>query len=292
MKTLTLILLFLIPAYVSAVYGDEVDTGLPGQATVQVRTSTRQMIQTGVDRDEAIRMTRLMLQNQFTEREVLRAHEMIMNANGKGLPASPIINKAFEGMTKQVQATNIIQAMETVQKRYAVAHTYATRVATQKTSRDLVQNTLAQGLAAGLKESDVQTMTNALLQRARTESMSAARLGPLAAETFAAARDMARLGTSSEATGTLICQAIQHRYNERELQMLSKSFTSQSRQVAPATLASRYAEAIRGGTTADGLGSYGVQGGSSSHDGSGHGGNDGGNGGAGSGGGGGGGGHR
>ncbi len=293
MKTIA-IALFMILASLSFAFGDEVDNALSNQATVQVRTSTRQMIQAGIDKDEAIRMTHLMLQNRFTEQEVIRAHQMIMNANGKGLPVRPIMNKAFEGMTKQIQARNIIQAMETVQNRYSTAHNYAARITQQRTHREQIQNALAQGLAAGLKEKDVQAMTDALQQRARIENMNTARLGPLAEETFVVAKDMARLGVASEAVREVLSQAIQHRYNEREMRMLSRSFTNQSKNTEMNALAMRYAEGIRGGTKAEGLGAYGTEGGGSAGQGGfGHGGSgDGGGGGGGSGSGGGDGGHR
>lgn len=271
MKKMTLIVLFIVLSFVSSVYGDEIDNQLPNQATAQVRTSTRQMIQAGIDKDETIRMTRLMVQNQFTEQEVLRAHKMIMNANGKGLSVGPIMNKAFEGMTKQIQARNIIQAMETVQNRYILAQNYANRITEEKTSREQIRNALAQGLAAGLKERDAQAISEALQQRTRTETRTRTNMGPLGAATFMAARDMARLGVSSEATREVISQAIQHRYTERNMQMLSKSFADQSRQVSPNILAANYMNAIRSGISAESLGNYGIEGGSAGQGGFGHG---------------------
>ena len=120
MKTITMVLLAIMVC-VSPVLGDEVDDGLPKEATAQTRTSTRQMIQSGVDKDEAIRMTRLMVQNRFREEEVLRAHQTVMNARKGGLPAGPVIDKAFEGMTKRAEAGNIVRAMEAVHTRYAIA---------------------------------------------------------------------------------------------------------------------------------------------------------------------------
>jgi hypothetical protein len=284
MKTITTVLLTILIC-VSLAFGDEVDDGL-NMATAQIRTSTRQMIQSGVDKDEAIKMTRLMMQNRFREEEVLRAHQVVMNARKGGLPAGPIMEKASEGMTKRVEARNIVQAMEAVQTRYAIAHNYANKITEEKASREQIQNAIAHGFAAGLRERDVQGMTGVLQQRARTETMTAAKLGPLAAETFTTARDMVRLGVSPGVATEVLTQAIQHRYSAMEMQMMNKSFSSQSRQVAPNVLAERYTQGIRGGTTAEGLGAYGMGGGSGGYGGSGSGGS-GSGGGAGSGGGGG-----
>ena len=112
-------------------------------------------------------------------------------------------------------------------------------------------------------------MTEALQQRARTETMTAAKLGPLAVETFTTARDMARLGVSPGVATEVLSQAIQHRYSAAEMQMMRKSFSNQSRQASPNTLAERYAQGIRGGTTAEGLGAYGTGGGSGGYGGGG-----------------------
>jgi hypothetical protein len=270
MKTITMILLTILIG-VSLAFGDEVDDGL-NMATVQIRTSARQMIQSGVEKDEAIRMTRLMLQNRFREDEVLRAHQMVMNAKREGLPAGPIMDKAFEGMTKGVEARNIVRAMEAVQGRYAIAHNYANKITEDKTHREQIQNAIAHSFAAGLREKDVQGMTQALQQRARAETMTASKVGPLAGETFTTARDMVRLGVSPELAAEVLSQAIQHRYSAMEIQTMGRSFSNRSRQVAPNTLAETYARGIRGGTTAEGLGSYGMGGGSGSYGGSGRGG--------------------
>jgi len=290
MKTMTVVLLAIMLC-VSLAFGDEVDNGLSNMATVQIRTSTRQMIQSGVDKDEAIGMTHLMLQNRFTEEEVLRAHQVVMNAKRKGLPAEPIMEKVFEGMTKRVEASNIVQAMEAVQTRYAIANNYANRITEERTSREQIQNAIAHCFAAGLRERNVQEMIEELQNRARIETMTTAKLGELAAGTFVAARDMARLGVSPEVTTEVLSQAIQHRYNAREIQMMSQSFTTQSRYVAPNALAERYTHAIREGQTAESLEGSGMEGGSKGQSDSGHGGG-GGSGGPGRGGSGGGGGHH
>jgi biopolymer transport protein ExbD len=298
MKTITMVLLAIMVC-VSPVLGDEVDDGLPKEATAQTKTSTRQMIQSGVDKDEAIRMTRLMVQNRFKEEEVLRAHQTVMNARKGGLPVGPIMEKAFEGMAKGVEARNIVRAMETVQTRNAIAHNYANKITEDKTHREQIQNAIAHSFAAGLRERDVQAMTEALQQRARIETITPAKLGPLAAETFIAARDMVRLGVSPGVATEVLSQAIQHRYSAAEMQMMRRSFSNQSGQASPNALAERYAQSIRGGATAGSLGAHGTGGGSGGSggggaDGGGSGGHgDGGSGGGGSGGGGGGaGGHR
>ena len=238
-------------------------------------------------------MTRLMLQNRFREEEVLRAHQTVMNARKGGLPVGPVIDKAFEGMTKRAEAGNIVRAMEAVHTRYASAEKFANRITEERSSREQIQNAIAHSFAAGLRERDVQAMTEALQQRARTETMTASKLGPLAVETFTTARDMTRSGVSPGVATEVLSQAIQHRYSAAEMQMMRRSFSNQSRQTSPNTLAEKYAQGIREGATAGSLGAYGTGGASGGSAGGGaDGGGSGGHGGGGSGGGGGGGGHR
>jgi hypothetical protein len=280
----------------SMAFGDEVDEGLPNRTARQIRSSTRQMIRAGVDKDEAIRMTRLMLENHFRKEEVLRAHEIIMRAKREGLPEGPIMSKAFEGMTKHVEARNVVRAMETVRSRYGLADEHAKRITEERAEREQIRNTIANCFTAGMRDEDTKVIVQALRQRTRTQKMTRAQVGRLATEAFGAARDMARLGASSQAAADVVCQALEHHYNAREMKTMSKSFMARSRYSSPNTLAESYSRAIRGGKSAEGLGASGMGGaggsGVSGHGGgSGYGGDGGSSGDAGGGSGGGGGGH-
>jgi len=273
----------------SMAFGDEVDEGLPNRAARQIKSSTRQMIRVGVDKEEAIRMTRLMLENHFRKEEVLRAHETIMRAKREGLPEGPIMSKAFEGMAKHVEARNVVRAMEKVRSRCGLADEHAKRITEERAERDQIRNTIANCYAAGMKNRDVEAIAQALQQRTRTQQMTRAQVGRLATEGFGAARDMARLGASSKAAADVVCQALEHHYNAREMKTMRKSFMTHSRYSSPNSLAESYSHGIRGGKSAEGLGASGM--GGAGHSGvSGHGGDGGGPGGAGGGSGGGGGG--
>lgn len=265
----------------SMAFGDEVDEGLSNRAARQIKSSTRQMVHAGVDKDEAIKMTRLMLENHFRKQEVLRAHEIIMRAKEEGLPEGPIMSKAFEGMAKHVEARNVVRAMETVRSRYGLADEHAKRITQEKAERNQIRNTIANCYAAGMKNRDIEAIVQALKQRTRMQQMTRAQVGRLATEAFGTARDMARLGASSQAAADVICQALEHRYNAREMRTMSKSFMARSRYSSPNSLAESYSREIRGGKSAESLGASGMGGagdsGVSGHGGgSGHGGDGGG----------------
>jgi len=50
----------------SVAFADEVDRGLSNMATEQIKVSARQLINTGVNSDDVIKMTRHMIHNQFS----------------------------------------------------------------------------------------------------------------------------------------------------------------------------------------------------------------------------------
>ena len=49
----------------SPAFGDEVEDKLSPMATEKLKANTREMIRTGVNSDDAIKMTKLMLENRF-----------------------------------------------------------------------------------------------------------------------------------------------------------------------------------------------------------------------------------
>ena len=103
-------------------FADQVDEGLPDTATMELKAGTRKMIRAGIESEDAIRMTRAMLEYLFSNENILRAQEIIVKAQNEGLPVEPIINKSYEGMAKRIQQDNIIMAMEKVASRYAFAY--------------------------------------------------------------------------------------------------------------------------------------------------------------------------
>jgi hypothetical protein len=96
-KIIAIVCILLFSA--TAVLADEVEDNLAGLANEQVMATTRSMIQNGIESDDAIGMTKLMLQNQFSYQQTLQAQEMLMQALQSGLPSEPLMNKAYECIT-------------------------------------------------------------------------------------------------------------------------------------------------------------------------------------------------
>ena len=229
----------------SLAFGDEVEEKLSPMATQELKANTREMIRSGINSDDAIKMTKLMLENRFRHQLILEAQHIIMNAQREGLPAGPIMNKAQEGMTKRVQHKSIVQAMESVRSRYAFAYQQAKTITQRRAQMHQIGNTIAHCLAAGMNQEDVDRIMQRLQHRA--QEMSGADAEELARGTFMATRTMARLGVSSEATTELVCQALLNRYTAREMEAMRNSFMTRSRNENPTNLAKSYANEIQGG---------------------------------------------
>ena len=110
MKKIFLIIVGLLIC-AQSVWGDAVDDGLPDPVTEQIRNQTRAMINAGIPEDAAIKMTRAMVQNKFQEKTIQKAQQVVMDTVDRDLPAEPVMNKAHEGMAKNIPQERIVQAM-------------------------------------------------------------------------------------------------------------------------------------------------------------------------------------
>ncbi|HPI92825.1 MAG TPA: hypothetical protein PLT09_05950 [Deltaproteobacteria bacterium] len=234
---------------------DVVDDTLGEKATQQIRTSTKEMIRLGVPEDDALRLTSQMVRNRYREQEILAVHNVVKEMVREGLPGKPAMDKAFEGMAKQVRAQNTIRAMEQTRSRYSYAYRQAGVIAGQDTAAAPLGNIIAEGMAAGMTKADVDAVRLSIQTRQR--SMTHDQLHQLSLESYMAAREMTRRGAGGKAASEVVCQALQHSWNVREMERLRLSFMSQARSGNPGGLAARYANQIRSGVGADGLGNAG-----------------------------------
>ena len=130
--------------------GDAIDDGLTADAPMAVKASTRQAIQSGLADQAVIALTQAMLRHQFDEKQVQRVHTLLVVAKTSGVPVDTLMNKAHEGMTKNVPPYMIIKAMETVQARNLFAYQHAAKFAEEPGQKRELEQLLAASLAAGL----------------------------------------------------------------------------------------------------------------------------------------------
>ena len=264
-----IIIFCLLLFFASIASADVVDEGLSAETAGQLKTGTRQMIHLGMKRDDALRLTRAMVQNHFSVEQAMKAQQIVMKAQHKALPVEPIVSKAFEGMAKKVKADRIVQAMEKVQARFAFAYGQAARLSTQKAQVDRLGNILAAALAAGLNTQDAEKICR-MIQK--TNNLPRAQQHNLAVEALTTSREMARLGVTSKAVTGVVTEALHRGFSATELKSMRQSFMSRSRSVSPNDLARGYLDAVSHGKSGHGAGGSSGMGGSGGSSGGGHGG--------------------
>jgi hypothetical protein len=230
----------------AAAPGDTVDDGLPPESPAAVKASARQAIQSGLAPQRVVEFTRAMLQYRFDENQIQRAHALLIEAQIDGTPEQPIIDKAFEGMAKNVQPVLIVGAMETVQARYSFAFDHAAKFSASQASRtQKLGEALADALAAGMSRAHTDEIVQALRQRART--MDPDPSYSLALESFQTARDVSRLGVSSQAVTDMVTQGLSKGFSRDDMRALHDSFLMEAQHTEPQNLARGYTAAMAEG---------------------------------------------
>jgi len=238
--------------YAFPVLGDEVDSRLGNMTNEQVRSQTRAMINAGVPSNQAIKMTRMMIQHRFEFQHIVRAHQVVMNAIKEGLPQEPVLNKGFEGMAKNVNGTRVVQAMQNVHNRYSYAYQRAMEITPSKSQLNIIAAAIAESLAAGINKKDIEQVMLGLQQRSRQKSI--AQVEPLVKESFLSLKTMAHRGVSSVNATEVVCQALEQEYSFQEMNQMRRAFRSQSMNADPTGIAKQYANSIAQGSSAGNLG--------------------------------------
>jgi len=241
MKKILLILMATM-LWVCPVWADEIDDALPENTSLQIRNNTRQMVQAGISKDDAIQLTRSMLQHRFQERYTIQAQNTLMETIQSGLPVDPVMNKAFEGMAKNKPDETIVQAMKTMQLRHAHANRIAQELTTDEETQNRLGMSIAQGMGAGLRNEDIEPVMAQL--QTRTRLMSQNKADELCLQTFLTTRTMARLGVDPGKVSDVVSQALQNQFTAREMQQLGSNFNSRSHGMSPNQLANQFSQKI------------------------------------------------
>ena len=236
-------------AYAAA---DDVDAVLTDPATVSLQTHTREMIRAGINEDTSLRMTRAMQTQRIREENIIQAQKIIMQAQKAGLPTEPVMTKAFEGMTKQANTRQILQAMETVRSRYEFAYGQANMLMSDQNRTQRLGDQIADCLAAGMKKTDIEAIRSCVQQR--TRNAVASESNQLTNQTFQAVRTLSRLGVCSETTTRAVSQALDKGFSAQEMVQMRRAFTVQAKHQHPEQLGKKFAEDITAGRQANHLG--------------------------------------
>jgi hypothetical protein len=229
----------------SAAFGDVIDDSLSPDAPQAVKASARQAIRSGLDQDGVVKLTRAMLQNKFDAQQIQVAHTLMIEAKNSGMPVQPLMNKAFEGMAKGVDPLLIVGAMETVQSRNFSAYRNAAKLSGNQSQIANLGRALSAALAAGFSKEDADRLTQ--MNRQRAQTMPPDEAYSLALECFKTARDVSRLGVSSQAVTNMLAGALSKGFNHQDMRAMRNAFMTQAQKSQPQNLARRYAAAIQEG---------------------------------------------
>lgn len=261
----------------STVFADVVEQSL-ARMPAPIKDRTRAMIQNEVSSEEAIQLVHAMNADRFQEEQILKAQGIVLEAQNRGLPTKPVINKAFEGMAKQVAPERILQAMEAVSSRYAFAFEQARSLTRADEPIGRLGNMLAESLSAGLKEQDASQIISQL--QGRSTKTNQGQIEEIAAACLAMARDMSRLGVSSSLSSQVISSALSNGFSAASITGMHQSMLAQSQTHSAQSVVQGLAHGMQQGQSTQGLG--GTTGGQAGHGGQGNsGGSDGGAGGGG-----------
>ena len=229
----------------SVAFGDEIDDSLPPDAPQMVKASVREAVRSGLDLDGVGKLTRAMLDHRFEGHQIRHCHVLMIQAHNGGMPIEPLMNKAYEGMAKDVDPPLIVGAMERVQARHTFAYRHAAKLSGNEPDAANLGYALSAALAAGFEQQDADRVAKMIRQRAQT--MQPDEAYKLALECFYTARDVSRLGVSSAATADILVGALGKRFSHREMLAMRSAFITEARQSEPQKLARRYAESIQEG---------------------------------------------
>lgn len=248
MKRLFLIIFTMCCLIPSPLLADYVDDKLPADISVAVKDGARQIIQFGVKRRHVVKVTKRMVENNFDEKQMLGAFDVLMAAVEAGLPEDPLMDKLNEGIAKEVQPDSIIQAMEKVRGRYETANRYAKMLSDDEDHIEAMTTEIAECMAAGVDAGDIRKIADIL--KKKSESMKASKAESLNRRTIQAMKTMARSGVQSRDALGVVNSAFKSGFDAKDMQGLENSFKLNARWSSSVSdLAKAYAVAIDNGAT-------------------------------------------
>jgi uncharacterized membrane protein YgcG len=192
-----------------------------------------------------------MIENNYRNQNTIRAQKILIETVKESLPVKPVMNKAFEGIAKNVNQDLVLRAMEQTRNQYSIANKHARQITQNTDQMHHIAKVIAEGLRAGIHNTYAVEVMNRIQNR--TEQRTQVNIGKLAEESFLSLRDMARLGVKSKTARQVVCHALDQQYTAQEMHQMRHSFMTRSMNTNPVKLANQYSHAIRSGLKAGNL---------------------------------------
>ena len=223
---------------------------LTEQEKKTVRQLTQEMSAQDVPEEQAQKMLSLMHQYSYQEQNIVRAQKTVLNAAREDLPTVPVMNKAMEGMAKQVPQEQVVAAMETVRNRYSYAYRLTRSLSDDKKANGPMAQAIVDSLAAGMADQEMDMIAARLKTQTRQQTRNQA--DDLSLQTMLTVRSMMRLGANPADASDTVCQALQHQYTAQHMEQMRYRFSDEAQNIAAKQLAHQYAGSIEKGESPGG----------------------------------------
>jgi len=224
----------------------------------QLRAFESSLVRAGMTDGDAAGLVEGMVEAQYSGEQMAMIGQQVQAAAGDRSTREAVVSKIREGMAKRVGPEGIVKATDRVRQRYGFA--METAKALTKEQYASLGGIIADSLSSGLSQPDAKRITTGL--QTRSEQMGKDSLQALAAETMLTARDMVRLGVSSQVASAVVGEALARGYDAAAMEALRQTFNTQRMQSNMDQVAQRFGLAIRQGVSARDLGAHAGAGGS------------------------------
>ncbi|MBB5347292.1 hypothetical protein JWG42_14900 [Desulfoprunum benzoelyticum] len=220
--------------------------GLTLQERERVQLQSREMSELGIPETPARQMLITMHRNRFSEQNMARARQMVLDAARAGLPTEAMMNEAMTGMARQAREQEVVTAMATVRNRYDYADRMAKSLATEPRRTETMRTAIVDCLATGMRPADLEAVRDRLQVRsqARQRTQNRAEDEALAVQTMLTVATMSRRGVRSPEVADIVGRALQQQYTYREMEQLRQRFANRAVAEAPRAIAARHAASI------------------------------------------------
>ncbi len=224
----------------------------------------REMYQTQIDKDETPALLQAMHREQFRQSNMVRVQKIIEDAKGEGLPTKPLTDKVYEGIAKDVNEEDIVEALTRVRNRYRHAYQQARELVVDPEQEEILGDLITDAYTAGLQQEECEAVMSAL--KTRTRTMNRGQAQDLIIQTMITARIMAQREVRSETISDVLVTALGKSYEATEMKELQHSFMNNTRYGSSEHVAQQFLDGINQGLRAQELGP--ASGGSNENDGS------------------------
>ncbi len=236
-------------------FADYVDDKLPDDTSAQIKNGARQVIELGIKNRHAVKLTKRMISEKFSQDQILAAYDVLITAKEQNLPEEPIMEKLNEGIAKEVPPDSIILAMEKVRVRYETARDCAKVLSTDEDHVQAMTEEIAECMAAGINANDIRKV--ALTLKGKAETMSKRKAEALNKRSIRIMKTMGRSGVESQYALGVVESAFENGYTTNAMGDLENSFKLNARWTSSVSnLAMAYIAAIEDGATFDDVDFY------------------------------------